>query len=112
MQPSAERPWRRAPDEVVAALGTDARDGPTAAEAAARLADVGPNRLEEAGPVPRWRKFLDQFADVLVYLLFGAVVVSLVAWLLGHDEAVPYDAVVIAAILVANAILGFVQEAR
>ncbi len=62
--------------------------------------------------MPGWRKFLGQFADPLIYLLLAAVVVSLVAWVLEGGEAVPYDAVVIAAIVLANAVLGFVQEAR
>ena len=62
--------------------------------------------------VPAWRKFLDQFADPLIYLLLAAVVVSLVAWILEGGEAAPYDAIVIAAIVVANAVLGYVQEAR
>ena len=62
--------------------------------------------------MPAWRKFLGQFADPLIYLLLAAVVVSLVAWVLEGGEAAPYDAIVIAAIVVANAVLGYVQEAR
>ena len=77
-----------------------------------RLARFGPNRLEAAERVPAWRKFLGQFADPLIYLLLAAVVVSLVAWVLEGGEAAPYDAIVIAAIVVANAVLGYVQEAR
>ena len=38
--------------------------------------------------------------------------VSLVAWVLEGGEAAPYDAIVIAAIVLANAVLGYVQEAR
>ena len=62
--------------------------------------------------MPAWRKFLGQFADPLIYLLLAAVVVSLVAWVLEGGEAAPYDAIVIAAIVLANAVLGYVQEAR
>ena len=62
--------------------------------------------------MPAWRKFLGQFADPLIYLLLAAVVVSLVAWVLEGAEAAPFDAIVIAAIVVANAVLGYVQEAR
>ena len=62
--------------------------------------------------MPEWRKFLGQFADPLIYLLLAAVVVSLVAWVLEGGEAAPFDAIVIAAIVVANAVLGYVQEAR
>ena len=62
--------------------------------------------------MPAWRRFLGQFADPLIYLLLAAIVVSLVAWVLEGREAAPYDAIVIAAIVVANAVLGYVQEAR
>jgi P-type Ca2+ transporter type 2C len=41
-----------------------------------------------------------------------AVAVSLVAWLLEDAEDVPFEVVVISLILVANALLGYVQEAR
>ena len=41
-------PWRRAGDDVAAALATDVGLGLSAAEAAARLARFGPNRLEAA----------------------------------------------------------------
>jgi P-type Ca2+ transporter type 2C len=103
---------RREAGEVAAALGSDVRRGLSAAEAAVRLARFGANRLEAAKRVPVWRKFLGQFADPLVYLLLVAIVVSLVAWILeGRDEA-PFDTIVIAAIVMANAVLGFVQEAR
>ncbi len=105
-------PWRESADEVANALDTDAQDGLTAAEAAARLARLGANRLDEEQPVPAWRKFVGQFADPLIYLLLAATVVSLVAWILEGEEAAPYDAIVIAAIVVANAVLGYVQEAR
>ncbi len=108
----SDEPWRRAGDDVAAALATDVGRGLSAAEAAARLARFGPNRLEAAQVIPAWRKFLEQFADPLIYLLLAAVVVSLVAWILEGGEAAPYDAIVIAAIIVANAVLGYVQEAR
>jgi Ca2+-transporting ATPase len=96
--------------EVVASLGGDPRSGLTSVEAAERLARVGPNRLDPTGEVPAWRKFLAQFADPLIYLLLAAVVVSLVAWALEGAQGVPFEAIVIAVIVVANAVLGFVQE--
>jgi potassium/sodium efflux P-type ATPase len=63
-------------------------------------------------PVPEWRKFLGQFADPLIYLLLAAVAVSFVTWLLEGSEDAPFDAIVILAIVVANAVLGYVQGAR
>jgi magnesium-transporting ATPase (P-type) len=105
-------PWRRDAAEVADDLGLDPERGLSAEEAAARLARFGPNLLEAAEPVPAWRKLLSQFANPLVYLLLGAVAVSLAAWALEGADEIPYEAIVIAAIVVLNAVLGYVQEAR
>jgi P-type Ca2+ transporter type 2C len=105
-------PWLCDADAVAGALGSDVRRGLDGGEAAARLDRFGPNQIQAAEPVPRWRRFLAQFADPLVYLLIAAVVVSLVAWALEGADEVPFDAIVIVAIIVANAVLGYVQEAR
>ena len=105
-------PWRQDAAEVAAGLGADVEQGLSGDEAAERLARFGPNLLEAAETVPAWRKLLSQFANPLIYLLLGAVVVSLVAWVLEGAEQVPYEAIVIAAIVLLNAVLGHVQEAR
>ncbi len=74
-------------------------------EAERRLARVGPNRLPEA-PREGWvSRLLRQFANVLIYVLLAAAGVSLA---LGHVT----DALVILAVVVINAIIGFVQEGR
>jgi P-type Ca2+ transporter type 2C len=110
--PAATEPWRCEAAAVAAELGTDIGKGLTAAEAASRLRRHGPNELEAAAAVPAWRKMLGQLADPLIYLLLAAVVVSLVAWAAEGASGVPYEALVIAVIIVLNAALGYVQEAR
>jgi calcium-translocating P-type ATPase len=80
-------------------------DGLTAPEAARRLAEHGPNRLPEVqgrGPVVR---LLRQFHNVLIYVLIGAAVVTgaLQHWV---------DTGVILAVVLANAIIGFIQEGK
>ncbi|HEX2292738.1 MAG TPA: cation-transporting P-type ATPase, partial [Gaiellaceae bacterium] len=102
----------REAEEVAGALGTDLADGLSETEAAARLQEFGPNRLDDADSVPEWRKFLRQFADPLIYLLLGAAAVAIGVWLLEGREGLPVDAIVIAAIVLGNAVLGYVQEAR
>ena len=62
--------------------------------------------------MPAWRKLAEQFQDPLVYLLLVAVAVSLVAWLIEGAEDVPFEVIVISLILLANAVLGYAQEAR
>ena len=103
--PCPARLWHACSLEAtVEALGSSA-DGLTEAEAARRLRDLGPNELaERAGPAPIVM-FLRQFHSVLVYVLLGAVVVSVVV-----NEK--FDAYVITVIVVLNAVLGFFQEYR
>ncbi len=99
-------------DEVVAALVADADRGLTGAEARARLDRHGRNVLREVPPVPLWRRVIAQFRDPLVYLLAVAVAISLVVWIIEGAHGVPVDVVVIAAIIIANALIGLVQEHR
>ncbi|MFJ3404851.1 cation-translocating P-type ATPase [Promicromonospora sp. NPDC090134] len=106
----APDPSVRAADDVTRDLGVDPATGLTAAEAARRLAADGPNELRSRPPVPLWRKVLDQFQDPLVALLLVAVAISLAVWWVEDAQGVPVDAVVIAAIVVLNAVLGLVQE--
>ena len=107
-----DRPWLRSAAHVATELGADAQRGLSNDEAADRLAQFGPNRLEAAVATPAWRRFLAQFADPLIYLLLVAVVVAFIAWLLDGHHGVPFDVVVIIAIVVLNAVMGYVQEAR
>ena len=99
-------------DEVARALGTDLERGLTSEEASRRLAEAGPNELRSAPPVPVWRRILAPFQDPLVYLLLAAVAVSVVAWVIEGQVGWPVDAIVIALIVVMNAVLGYVQEAK
>ncbi|RLJ63532.1 cation-translocating P-type ATPase [Sulfurisoma sediminicola] len=107
MVPSPSPPaWHGLSGEAVAArLRCSAVRGLAAAEATARLARHGANRLAERAPRPAWRKFLDQFRSVLILILLGAAVL---AGIMGDAK----DAVVIAVVVLLNATLGFVQEHR
>jgi magnesium-transporting ATPase (P-type) len=85
-------------------LRTDA-GGLSAGEAARRLADHGPNRLPEEKERNVVLRFLSHFHNVLIYVLLGAAVVTaaLQHWV---------DTGVILAVVIVNAIIGFVQEGR
>ena len=93
-------------------LGSDAERGLTGAKAAKLLAEFGPNELRAVSPTPAWRRLFAQFQDPLVYLLLGAIIIALVAWLIEGLEGWPIDAIVIAMVVLANAGLGFIQETR
>jgi len=90
-------------EDVAKKLGTDLDHGLAAAEAAARLSQLGPNELiERAGP-SFWRLLLDQFRQFLVIILIVAALISFVLgeWL---------DGSAITAIVILNAVIGVVQE--
>jgi len=98
--------------DVVTAARTDPSTGLTAEEAARRLAQNGRNELLTAPPEPWWRTLARQFQDPLVYLLGVAIVISAAAWVAEGAHGVPVDALVIGAIVVANALIGYVQQAK
>lgn len=91
-------------DKLFADLDSS-RQGLSGAEASQRLERYGSNTLEETRPVPSWQLFLNQFRSPVIWILLGAVAVSVVI-----GQAI--DAAVIMVILVLNAVLGFVQEFR
>ena len=99
-------------EEVLVALGSDARRGLSRTEARARLDRFGANVLTAEKPVPAWRKFLAQFQDVLVVLLLVATAISATLWFIERDAAWPYEAIAIFAVILLNAVMGYVQQAR
>jgi len=106
------RAYQLSAGEVVAALQSDADRGLSADEARARLARYGPNALAPAKTTPAWRRFLAQFQDVFTILLLVATVVSVAVWVYERDEPLPFEALIIFAIVLINGILGFLQEER
>ena len=74
-------------------------------EARRRLAQWGPNRLAEQLATPAWLRWLRQFHNLFIYVLLVSAAISLA---IGHWV----DAGVIAAVVVINASIGFVQEGK
>ncbi|MDF3011146.1 MAG: cation transport ATPase [Burkholderiales bacterium] len=81
------------------------REGLTSREAVERLAAHGPNALPEARRRHPLARFLQQFNSALIYFLLAA---ALGAWVLGHAV----DAAVILAVVLVNALVGFIQEGK
>jgi len=98
--------WHRLDiQEAVKQTNSDLQNGLSAAEAARRLAEHGPNELVERGHKSPWAILLEQFTGIMVVILMISAVVSII---LGET----IDALVIMIIVVLNAILGFTQEYR
>ncbi|MBZ0251804.1 MAG: cation-transporting P-type ATPase, partial [Candidatus Methylomirabilis sp.] len=98
--------WHQTPaEEAGEMLGTDLERGLDPAEVERRRERFGPNALtarKERGPVFR---FLLQFHQPLVYILLAA---ALITALLGEWV----DSGVILGVVLVNAIVGFIQEAK
>jgi len=105
-------PYQQSVEAVLASLVTDAERGLSETEAQARLERDGRNELTAEEAVPGWRKFLAQFGDVFVILLLVATAISTALWLVERESALPYEAMAIFAIVLLNAIMGYVQESR
>lgn len=101
---SPTTPHSEATEACLAALETGA-EGLSTAEAVRRLDTHGPNRLPEMRARGPFLRFLIQFNNVLIYVLLGAAAVTGV---LQHWA----DTGVILAVVLANAIIGFVQEGK
>ncbi len=110
--PDIDDAYRRELDDLLATLGTDAHAGLTDDEARARLERYGANQLSSRPPDPAWRRFLAQFQDVLVILLLIATAISAALWAIERDAALPYEAIAIFVVVLLNATMGYVQEAR
>lgn len=89
-------------DSLVRELRTHPDRGLDLDEAASRLASHGPNELPEAPPVSPLKLFLTQFSSLIILVLIGAAIISglLQEWV---------DTAAILAIVVLNAILGFLK---
>jgi len=105
-------PYQQTVDEILSALSVNARTGLSQEEAEVRLGHYGRNELTAEKPLPRWRKFLAQFKDILVILLLVATVVSAGPWFSERDSALPYEAMAIFAVVLLNAVMGYIQQSR
>jgi len=90
--------------ESLTAFGATAQ-GLSQNEAERRLEKHGLNRLPEPPRRSAVLRFLSHFHNVLIYVLLGAAVITAA---LGHF----IDTGVILAVVIANAIIGFIQEGR
>ena len=108
----AANAYRRTVVDVASVLGSDVHRGLSDTEARARLERYGRNELTAEPPVPAWRRFLAQFQDVLVVLLLVATAISFGMWAYERDTTLPYESIAILAVVLLNATMGFIQEAR
>lgn len=98
--------WKSSPfSSVLRELDTDRERGLSPEQVAERRERYGENRLREGRKTTILERFVGQFRNVLIYIL---LIAALVSGILGEIS----DAIVIAAIVVLNAVIGVVQESR
>jgi Ca2+-transporting ATPase len=103
MEETMERKWHQHDVmDAIAAVDSN-RKGLDASEASRRLGEYGPNSLVEKQKKSPFMMFLDQFKDFMILILLAAAVI---AGAIGELA----DTLVIIAIVIANAIIGFIQE--
>ena len=71
-------------DEVLRELRTDATNGLSETDAAARLEEYGENRLQEKAPLTLFQRFLRQMKDAMVIILLIAAAISLALAMYDH----------------------------
>ncbi|MEF3696806.1 HAD-IC family P-type ATPase [Desulfolutivibrio sp.] len=101
-----DKHWHHlSPEEVMDLLGTDPRKGLDILEAKRRQGDFGANVLTGRPGKTALERLLLQFHQPLVYILIVAAIVTAVLgeWL---------DAGVICGVVLVNAVVGYVQEAK
>ena len=96
-------PFARTAEDVLSAAGSDATAGLTAAEAATRLANHGPNEITAEKPPSPWVLAAQQLRDPMNLMLVAVVVVSL---LIGEVST----AVIVGLLIALNIVLGTRQE--
>lgn len=104
--------YQQSIQELASVYETDIQLGLSDTEALARLDRYGRNELPAGKAVPHWRKFLAQFQNALVILLLIATAISAALWLYERESALPYEAIAIFAVVLLNAIMGYIQESR
>ncbi|RAK68740.1 cation-transporting P-type ATPase [Phenylobacterium kunshanense] len=105
MAPSGSEPWHSVSEAVALERFDSTARGLAPDEAARRLTAHGRNELPTAPGRSAIRRLLAQFHHLLIYVLLGAAVITAA---LGHL----IDTGVILAVVLANAIIGFIQEGR
>lgn len=92
-------------DNVIEKIHTDTNNGLEDDKAAKRLQKHGKNEIPKGKTRSSWQRLLDQFNNALIYILLIAAVVTAVIqhWI---------DMWVILAVVIINALIGFIQEGR
>ena len=91
--------------ETASVLATDMEQGLSSEDAKKRLARYGQNKLHKGKRFSALMIFISQFKSLVIWVLIGAAAVSVAL-----GEVI--DGIAIIAIVILNAVIGFLQEYR
>lgn len=97
-------------EETVEYFQSDSKSGLSSKEADERLQKNGPNTFSKAKHKSLWVKFLNQFKSFMIIVLLVAAAVSGIVGMLNGEGFT--DTIIILAIVILNAIVGVLQEAK
>ena len=98
-------------NEVARRLKTNIGQGLSKEEAEERHNKHGPNKLDEQKKESILVRFIKQFQDFMIIILLIAAIISAgISFVQGENDYI--DSIIIVAIVVLNAIMGLVQEAK
>lgn len=96
-------------DKVLSYLQTS-EEGLDKDEVKSRINRYGLNKLKETNKKSNFSKFIDQFKDLMIIILIAAAIFSGISAYLNNESYT--DTIVIFAVVIINAIMGFVQELK
>ncbi len=106
MEKDKDQKWHSTgAEDVLKHLGVDVEKGLDSKGAKKRLEEHGPNELPKGKKRPAWMRLLMQFHNVLIYVLIAAAIITA---LMDHW----IDTWVILAVVIVNALIGFIQEGK
>ena len=105
LQPIISKPWARPAQDILTLLDTDQQQGLSTREAERRISSFGSNVLQEIKPRSTVAIFVSQFKSLIVYFLVAAAILS---FILGDHM----EGLAIVAVILINAVIGFVTELK
>lgn len=96
-------------DETFQSLQSS-KEGLSSSEAAKRLEQYGPNKLNEAKKKSLVKRFFEQLADPMIIILLAAALISAITSVYNHEF--PSDVIIILSVVIINAVLGVFQESK
>lgn len=98
-------------EEIIRKLETNEKTGLTQNQVEQKQKDIGKNVIIEGKSETIFTKFVKQFKDAMIIILIAASVISaIMSYVQGENNYI--DSIIIIAIVIANALMGVIQESK